>query len=135
MEVVGLILYGLFVAAGILGVVLLLKKLGQGETLPLDPQGARTLFADRFPDLTIMEEKGLPHAVFFTLEAGGLGLVRMEGHRPVARHLEGADIKGIRAVPGAVILDLSDFADPHVRVATDEPEALQGWVARCFRSG
>lgn len=121
------ILYLVFVALSIGGVVGVLFALGQGQRATLTEAEARAFFLARFADVQLGAARTAPHMVFFDL-SDGVGLVRAQGRRPVARWVRPAEVTGLTRDQGRLVISLRDFADPHIVVTGPDLDALEQWL-------
>ncbi|MEM9421683.1 MAG: hypothetical protein AAF986_04105 [Pseudomonadota bacterium] len=123
-----LISYGAFVLVGVAAIIFLLRRWGQDATLPLSPKVAEELLLQQHPAVTITHRKVTSYAVFFAVENGQIGLVRMEGHYPLVRMLAPRDITGMSVTPDELVVRSTLFADPIAKIKTDDPTGLMEWV-------
>jgi hypothetical protein len=124
------------VVGGVTAVVVLTLALGWSATAEIaDPDAARALLADDFPDFR-PEEVVLSDDRHAALLAGGeaVGAVFVLGDRTVTRLLRGEAIRAVRDDGVGVVIELNDPTRPRLSVPLADAGARRSWLARLERA-
>lgn len=124
-----LLLYFLFVAAAIGGLVLILNKLGLGASSAVSIDEAMSHFQSAYPDIEDpLEIIEAGRAVLMSFDNRKIGIVRPLGHFPVVKLLSKAELKDMRIGDSRLLLRLYDFADPLIQLDVEDPESVHQWI-------
>ncbi|WP_370335693.1 hypothetical protein [Parvularcula marina] len=123
-----LLLYFAFVAVAIGGVALLLNRLGKGREAEFSIEEARAHFLKAHPDETPEEERVFKGGVLLGLGAHRVAIIRPMGMFPLVRILARSEVSAVEALPGSLRIRTKDFADPQIKLGTDNAAVLRAWL-------